>query len=203
VLGYLVEAITGKPLDVFLKERIFIPLKMKDTGFYVPKEKIDRVAAVYGIADSTGIKVVEKPDTNKISRPVTFFSGGGGLFSTVTDYMIFAQMLLNKGEYNGVRLLGSRTVELMTKNHMQNELLPVAESYFPGVGFGLGFAVRTDQSQILGSVGEFGWAGIYNTYFSVDPKEELFWILMTQFYPTFYYPIQKEFKVLVYQSIVD
>jgi CubicO group peptidase (beta-lactamase class C family) len=203
VLGYLVEVISGKPFDEFLKERIFVPLKMEDTDFYVPKEKINRCAAVYSLADNKGIKVVIKPDTSMISRPPKFFSGGGGLFSTATDYMIFTQMLLNKGEYNGVRILGSKTVELMTKNHISDELLPVAEWYLPGMGFGLGFAVMMDQSHILGSAGEFEWAGAYNTYFWVDPTEQLICILMTQFYPTFSYPIVREFKVLVYQAIVD
>jgi CubicO group peptidase (beta-lactamase class C family) len=204
VLGYLVEVISGKPFDEFLKERIFVPLKMKDTDFYVPKEKINRCAAVYSLADNKGIKVVIKPDTSIISRPPKFFSGGGGLFSTATDYMIFTQMLLNKGEYNGVRLLGSKTVELMTKNHISDELLPIAEWYLPGMGFGLGFAVMINQSKILGSVGEFEWCGAYNTYFWIDPTEQLICILMTQFVPALYYPtLIREFKILVYQAIVD
>jgi CubicO group peptidase (beta-lactamase class C family) len=204
VLGYLVEVVSGKPFDEFLKERIFIPLKMRDTDFYVPKETINRCAAVYGLADNKGIKAVFEPDTNIISKPPKFFSGGGGLYSTATDYMIFTQMILNKGEYNGVRLLGSKTVELMTKNHIPDEFLPLAEWVYPEMGFGLGFGVRIDQLQILGSVGEYGWGGILNTYFWIDPKEQLIYILMTQFTPYNYYPtLIKEFKVLVYQSIVD
>ncbi|MDO9339117.1 MAG: serine hydrolase domain-containing protein, partial [Bacteroidales bacterium] len=144
-----------------------------------------------------------KPDTSIISRP-KFFSGGGGLYSTATDYMIFTQMLLNKGEYNGVQLLGSKTVELMTKNHISNELLPLAEWFLPGLGFGLGFAVMIDQSQILGSEGEFEWGGAYNTFFWIDPTEQLVGILMTQFAPFNYYPtLNREFKILVYQAIVD
>ena len=203
VLGYLVEVLSGKPLDEFFKERIFIPLRMEDTDFYVPREKINRLAALYGPAEDKGIKVIIKPDSARFSRPARFLGGGGRLYSTVTDYMTFAQMLLNKGEYNGVRLLGSKTVELMTKNHIPADLLPVADWYLPGLGFGLGFSVMTDPLVILGSEGEYGWAGAYNTYFSIDPKEDLIWILMTQFYPTFYYPVSKEFKVLVYQAIVD
>ena len=203
VLGYLVEVLSGKPLDEFFKERIFIPLRMEDTDFYVPREKINRLAALYGPAEDKGIKVIIKPDSARFSRPARFLGGGGRLYSTATDYMTFAQMLLNKGEYNGVRLLGSKTVELMTKNHIPADLLPVADWYLPGLGFGLGFSVMTDPLVILGSEGEYGWAGAYNTYFSIDPKEDLIWILMTQFYPTFYYPVSKEFKVLVYQAIVD
>jgi CubicO group peptidase (beta-lactamase class C family) len=203
VLGYLVEVISGKPFDEFLKERIFIPLKMDDTDFYVPKEKINRCAAVYTPDENKGIKVLVKPDESTISRP-KFFSGGGGLYSTINDYLIFSQMLLNKGEFNGVRLLGSKTVELMTKNHLSNELSPLNVGFLQGVGFGLGFAVRIDPTRILGSAGEFGWAGAYNTFFWIDPEEQIIGILMTQFEPFNYYPsLNNEFKVLVYQAIVD
>jgi CubicO group peptidase (beta-lactamase class C family) len=203
VLGYLVEVISGKPFDEFLKERVFIPLQMEDTDFYVPKEKINRCAAVYTPEENKGIKVMVKPDASTISKP-KFFSGGGGLYSTINDYLIFSQMLLNKGEFNGVRLLGSKTVELMTKNHISNELLPLNVGFLQGVGFGLGFAVMIDESQILGSVGEFEWGGAYNTFFWIDPTEQLIGIQMTQFAPFNYYPtFNKEFKVLVYQAIVD
>lgn len=203
VLGYLVEVVSGKPLDVFMRERIFIPLRMKDTDFYVPKEKISRCAAIFGKSDSTGIRVILRPDINRISVSPKFLSGGGGLFSTATDYMNFAQMMMNKGELNGMRLLGSKTVDLMTKNHIADDLLPIGEEYLPGFGFGLGFSVLVDQSKILGSTGEFGWPGIYNTLFWVDPSEQLICILMTQFSPFLAYPIHREFRVLVYQAIVD
>jgi CubicO group peptidase (beta-lactamase class C family) len=198
-----VEVISGKPLNEFFKERIFIPLKMEDTDFYVPKEKINRLAALYGLADNTGIKVIIEPDSARFSRPAKFLGGGGRLYSTATDYMIFAQMLLNKGEYNGIRLLGRKTVELMTINHIPTELLPVAEWFLPGSGYGLGFGVIVEPLEILGSKGEFFWGGAYNTYFSIDPKEDIILILMTQFYPALYYPVTKEFKVLVYQAIVN
>jgi len=207
VLAYLVEVISGKPFDVFLKERIFNPLKMKDTDFYVPKEKIERVVAVYA-PDSIGIKVIMKPDTSNISIPVKFLSGNGGLVSTATDYMIFSQMLLNKGEYNGVRLLGSKTVDLMTSNQLSNEIMPSDDFFGPllsGMGFGFGFAVLQDniQSKIIGSKGSYWWSGSGNTYFYIDPKEELVLILMTQFVPNFYYPVYKQFRVLSYQAIID
>jgi CubicO group peptidase (beta-lactamase class C family) len=186
-----------------MRERIFIPLRMKDTDFYVPKEKISRCAAIFGKSDSTGIRVILRPDINRISVSPKFLSGGGGLFSTATDYMNFAQMLMNKGELNGMRLLGSKTVELMTKNHIADDLLPIGEEYLPGFGFGLGFSVLVDQSKILGSTGEFGWPGIYNTLFWVDPSEQLICILMTQFSPFLAYPIHRELRVLVNQAIVD
>jgi CubicO group peptidase (beta-lactamase class C family) len=181
---------------------------MKDTDFNVPKEKINRFAAEYGIADNKGIKVISKPETSEESSPTKFYSGGGGLASTSNDYMIFAQMLLNKGEYNGIRLLGSKTVDFMTTNHLSDELLPIGgvfQEMLKGLGFGLGLSVMIDnpKSQIIGTDGEFGWAGIYNTFFWIDPTEELILILMTQFTPFINYPINKEFKVLVYQAIVD
>jgi len=206
VLGYLIEVISGKPLDVFLKERIFMPLKMIDTDFYVPKEKINRFAALYSIIPNEVPEITDKPETSNRSRPTTFFSGGGGLVSTATDYMIFAQMMLNKGEYNGIRLLGSKTVELMTRNNISDDLYPIATTKREkGMGFGLGFAVMIDnnESEILGSLGEFEWRGIHNTFFWIDPTEELILIQMAQYSPSRYYPIHNEFKVLVYQAIVD
>jgi CubicO group peptidase (beta-lactamase class C family) len=207
VLAYLVEVISGKPFDVFLKERIFKPLKMEDTDYSVPKEKLNRVAAVYSFADSTGIKVLSNPEINNLSAPVKFFSGNGGLVSTATDYMIFLQMLLNKGEYNGVRLLRSKTVELMTSNHILNETMPNDDFFGPlltGMGFGFGFAVLKDNNQSeenIGSAGSYWWAGSANTYFYVDPQKDLILIFMTQFVPNFYYPVCKEFRELVYNSI--
>ncbi len=208
VLGYLVEVISGKPFDVFLKERIFIPLKMEDTDFYVPKEKEERVAAVYAPADSIGIKIIV-PDTSDISIPVKFISGNGGLYSTVSDYMIFSQMLLNKGEYNGVRLLESKTVDLMTSNQISKKILMPDDDFFgpllTGMGFGFGFAIFQESipSNKIGSKGSYWWSGSANTYFYIDPKEDLIFILMTQFVPNFYYPVFKEFKTIGYHAMVD
>jgi CubicO group peptidase (beta-lactamase class C family) len=206
VLGYLVEVLSGKPFNVFLKERVFNPLKMKDTDFFVPKEKFNRVCAVYA-PDSVGIKIIMEPDTNIVTIP-KFLSGNGGLVSTATDYMIFSQMLLNKGEYNGVRLLKSRTVDLMTSNHITNEIMPDDEFFGPllsGMGYGFGFAILQDnlKANISGSKGSYWWSGSGNTYFYIDPKEELIIILMTQFVPNFYYPVFKQLKEICYQSITD
>jgi CubicO group peptidase (beta-lactamase class C family) len=207
VLGYLVEVISGKPLDIFFKERIFKPLKMVDTDFYVPIEKANRIAALYGPSDSTGIKVIVKTDTLKrILSPRKFLSGGAGLFSTAKDYMIFSQMLLNKGEYNGVRLLGSKTVDYMTMNHLLDVLLPT-KGYAvpePGNGFGFGFAVVQDvaQLQIIGSVGSYWWTGSHGTFFDIDPSEQLVFLLMTHFSGGDFEDVNK-FVVLTYQAIVD
>ena len=208
VLGYLVEVISGKPLDQFFKERIFIPLKMNDTGYYVGKENLNRVTSVYRLDKETGIKILIDPEINNVSAPVKFHSGNGGLLSTATDYLIFSQMLLNKGEYNGVRILKSKTVDLMTSNHVTNEKMPDDDFFGPmltGMGFGFGLAVLKDQlsSKEPGSKGSYWWAGAANTYFYVDPKEDIILIFMTQFVPNIYYPVCKEFRKLVYQSIVN
>ena len=208
VLGYLVEVISGKPLNQFFKERIFIPLKMKDTDYYVAKKKLNRVTSVYRLDEHTGIKILTDPEINNVSTPVKFHSGNGGLLSTATDYLIFSQMLLNKGEYNGVRILKSKTVDLMTSNHVTNEKMPDDDFFGPmltGMGFGFGLAVLKDQlsSKEPGSKGSYWWAGAANTYFYVDPKEDIILIFMTQFVPNIYYPVCKEFRKLVYQSIVN
>ena len=208
VLAYLVEVLSGKPFNVFLKERIFEPLKMEDTDYSVPEEKLNRVCAVYGPAGSKGINVLTNPEINNVSAPVKFFSGNGGLYSTATDYMIFSQMLLNKGEYHGVRLLKSKTVDLMTSDQIRNETMPTDDFFgtlLAGMGYGLGFAVLKENkpSTLIGSAGSYWWAGTANTYFYIDPKKDLILIFMTQFVPNFYYPICKEFRELVYHSIVE
>jgi len=207
VLGYLVEVISGKSLDVFFNENIFIPLNMENTGFYVPKDKLSQLAAVYCPDDSLGLKVIF-PDTSDISRPPKFLSGNGGLFSTAVDYMVFSQMMLNKGEYKGKRLLKSQTVDLMTANHLTNEIMPDDDFLGPimkGMGFGFGFAVLKDSTRQdwPGSVNSYWWSGSANTCFFIDPEEDLIMILMTQFVPNFYYPVFREFRELVYRSVID
>jgi CubicO group peptidase (beta-lactamase class C family) len=208
VLGRLVEVVSGKPLDQFFKERIFIPLKMRDTDFFLPVNKINRVAAVYAPDDSTGISVILKPDTATLSVLPVFLSGNGGLVSTATDYMIFLQMLLNKGEYNGVRLLQSTTVDMMTSDKISGIIMPDDDFFGPlmsAMGFGFGFAVLIDDNPTgkTGTEGSYWWSGAGNTYFYVDPREELILILMTQFVPNFYYPVFEEFKSLAYKAVID
>jgi CubicO group peptidase (beta-lactamase class C family) len=215
VLGYLIEVISGMTLDVFFEEKIFKPLGMEDTGFYVPEAKLDRFAAEYGPStgsgqaptESGGMELLDAPATSQYTRPPRFLSGGAGLVSTASDYMRFAQMLLNGGELDGTRLLGRKTVELMTINHLPDELIPiqVQPHTLHGCGFGLGFRVLVNLAQAgrLGSEGEFGWGGGASTSFFVDPKEQLIGLLLTQLVPSRYYPIRNEFKVLVYQALVD
>jgi len=206
VLAYLVEVISGKPFDAFLKERIFKPLKMEDTGFNIPIEKLNRLTSVYTPEDSGGIKIILKPDSASVSSPVKFLSGNGGLVSTAKDYLVFAQMLLNKGEFNGTRILKRKTVELMTSNQLTNEIMPNDNFFGPllsGMGFGFGFAVvkENKQSNFTGSIGSYWWAGSGNTYFFIDPNEDLILIFMCQFVPNFHYPVCKEFREIVYKSI--
>ncbi len=184
---------------------------MESTGFYAPEEEIGRLGVVYGPPENGGgLTIVDNVETSRFARPTTFLSGGGGLVSTADDYFRFSQMILNQGELDGERLLGRKTVELMTMNHLPDELLPysvgeVAADYAKGCGFGLGFRVVMDVAQtgVVGSEGSHSWGGAASTTFWIDPEEELIAIFMTQFMPSGHYPIHREFQVLTYQAIVD
>jgi CubicO group peptidase (beta-lactamase class C family) len=212
VCGYLVELISGESFDRFLREQIFEPLGMVDSGFTVPESKVHRFAANYERTPDNGMQLVDSPETSRYISDVTYFAGGSGLVSTARDYLRFAQMLLNKGELEGERILGRKTVELMTSNHLPNNGdlssmgQPVfSETSYDGIGFGLGFSVMIDPAtaNILGTPGEYAWGGAASTYFWVDPAEELIAILLTQLMPSSSYPIRREFRVLAYQSIVE
>ncbi len=202
VLGGIVQVVSGQPFDQFLRERIFFPLGMGDTAFHVPADKLSRFAATYGPGEQGELKLVDGVETSRFAHPALYPSGGGGLVATTGDYLRFAQMLLNKGELDGVRLLGRKTVELMTANH-----LPPGVHRFddPAAGFGLGVSVLTDlgQSATLGSVGNYGWGGAANTNFWVDPQEELIGLLMLQYMPSDTYPVAVDFRNQVYQALVD
>ncbi len=206
VVGRLVEVISGMTLDEFQQKRIFAPLKMTDTHFYLPQSKLDRFAAVYQPDAQNGnkIKLLEAPtkDSRYVKEPHVYFSGAGGLVSTAADYVRFHQMMLNGGELDGARILGRKTVELMTANAIGD--LPVWLSG-PGYGFGLGYSVVKDvgQAAIPSSVGQYGWGGAFCTYFWVDPQEELIGIMMTQVIPYTHINIRQEFQVLANQAIVD
>lgn len=203
VLGYLVEVVSGKRFDAFLDERLFRPLEMKDTGFYVPPEKMSRLAGFYKIKETGTLGPVADEDYwGTYSKLPEFLSGGGGLVSTTSDYVRFCQMMLNGGELDGARLLGRKTVELMTINHLDFKLLSSGPG--GGSGFGLGFAVLMDvaKSGSIGSAGEYSWGGAASTGFWIDPREELIGIVMTQVIP-YTNRFTEEFKVLTYQAIVD
>ena len=200
VLGRLVEVVSGKPFDVFLRERIFDPLGMDDTGFRVPDSKGDRVATTYGHLGADG--TLGPGDTSICELPPTLFSGGAGLRSTAQDYARFAQMLLNGGELDGARVLGRKTIELMTVDHLE-EGMPTG-FLSPGWSFGLGFTVKTEAGMdgMPSSVGEYNWIGIQGTSFWVDPEEDLVGVFMVQIRPNRDITFRDQFKRLVYQALI-
>ncbi len=211
VLGYLIEVISGQTLDAYFAEHILGPLGMVDTAFTVPADKVDRFAANYEYAEG-GFRLLDDPASSAYLQPPLRRSGGGGLVSTCADYLRFAQMLLNKGTLDGVRILGRKTVELMTANHMPNNGdlssmgMPVfSETPYAGIGFGLGVSVMLNPAtaQILGSPGEFAWGGAASTAFWVDPVEEQIVIFLTQLMPSSSYPIRRELRVLTYGAIEE
>ncbi len=203
VLGRFVEVVSGQRFDEFLEERILLPLGMEDTGFFVLPENAGRLTTVYTPnEDNTAISPQDPDRSRDYTKEPTYFSGGGGLVSTATDYLRFAQMLLNGGELDEVRILSPETIELMTSNHLGD--IPI----WGGVGnygFGLGFLVypdRGDSGSIL-SDGSFGWGGMAHTTFWVDPEEELIGIFLVQILPRSPIPYRDLFKPVVYQAIVD
>jgi len=221
VAAHVIEIIANQPLRHFLRERIFDPLGMVDTDFYVPPEKRHRLAAMYGVGDlgARGMTIlhmfsnwqqgilerIDPQESYPVDQPETFARGGHGLFSTAQDYMRFALMLLNGGTLDGTRILGRKTLELMHANHIPPALLPwdIAGIAYPGYGFGLGSRVLMDVglSGMPGTVGEFGWAGAATTYYWVDPAESFAGVFMTQ-YQGLEEP-QRDFRALAYQAIVD
>jgi len=177
VLGRVIEVVSGQPFDQFLQSRLFAPLRMVDTGFYVPEDKLARLVAVPG---------TQPPSLSDgdVAKRQTFFSGGGGIVSTVPDFLRFCQMLLNGGELDGVRILKPETVRLMTTNSLPPDIHIAGHEAGPafGTGWGLGFAIRTnpDFSLIPGAVGSFNWQGSWGTFFSVDPAQKLILVMMMQ-----------------------
>jgi CubicO group peptidase (beta-lactamase class C family) len=210
VLGHLVAVISGMPFDQFLRERVTGPLGMVDTEFHVPADKLSRFAANYTCTPDGRLMLIDDPQKSIFGKQRQICSGGGGLVSTATDYMRFCQMMLNKGELDGVRLLGRKTVELMTTNHLRGDMAAMgqarfSESSYVGVGFGLGFSVMLDpaQAQILGTPGEYAWGGAASTAFWIDPVEDMAVIMLTQLMPSSTYPIRRELRVLTYQAVVE
>ena len=201
ILGVVVEKASGMTLDEFFRRRLFEPLKMVDSSFYLPPSKTARFATVYS-AGAAGLTRAPDPARGQgdyVTGPRKSYSGGAGLLSTASDYARFLQMLLNGGELDGVRVLGPKTVELMTSNH-------VGSLYQEGrFGFGLGFEIveHVGRSGRPGSVGEFGWGGAYYTKFWVDPVEKVVAVFMTQLLPSSGPSLQDQFRVLVNQAIVQ
>jgi CubicO group peptidase (beta-lactamase class C family) len=203
ILGALIERVSGQSLDRYLEERVFSPLGMRDTSFYLPTDKRERLTAVYGRAADG--KLVRAPAGGAagqgafVDGPRKSFSGGAGLLSTASDYARFLQMLLNGGEFEGRRLLSRKTVELMTSDHLS----PIV--FRPGVGEGLGFSVVKDLGLRgePGSVGEFGWGGAYHSTYWADPKEQLVVVYLTQLNPAGDIDDFGKLRALVYQAITD
>jgi CubicO group peptidase (beta-lactamase class C family) len=212
VLGALVEAVSGQTLGEFFHERIFAPLQMNDTFFQVPAEKLQRFGTNHTYNPQSGqLEVSDRPsDSNFVNRR-TFESGGGGLLSTAEDYMRFAQMVINGGELDGTRIIGSKTLEYMTQNHLAGIFgdngqhdpheLP---GFTRGTGFGLGFAVIDEPTAAggIGSVGEYYWGGAAGTIFWIDPVEELIGVVMIQ-HMNVRVPLRATFKALTYGAIID
>ena len=209
VLGYLVQVVSGMPFDEFLRAKILQPLGMIDTDFWVPAEKLNRLATLYG----PGLLPVEASQASNLAQPPRLIAGGNGLVSTGPDYLRFCQMLLNGGQLDGVRILGRKTVAFTTINHLPTELMPIQ---FPGIflrgyGWGLGCSILTDVkvSEAIGSMGEYGWFGSCRTYFWVDPAEEIIGIVMSQLEGELpeirhnYYHYLRAVKPLVYQALED
>ncbi|UGU14917.1 beta-lactamase family protein [Sinomicrobium kalidii] len=210
LLGYLVELWSGQPFDLFLQNRVFDPLEMTDTYFYIPKEKQSRLVTLYE-STADGLEKVDHPIYEGVdplfpNRKGTYFSGGAGLSSTTADYARFLSLFLNKGVYKGKRLLSRKTVELMLTNQLTDKMRispypPQPEDF----RFGLGFALETEKNDYLSpfSIGTFSWGGAFNTHYWADPEENLIGILFTQEYLSPYWRIGDEFETLTYQAIAE
>lgn len=211
VLGAVVQRVSGLPLAEFFRTRIFAPLKMDDTFFAVPENKTDRLTDCYTFVPGKGRVMYDRGAESAWSRMPKLVSGGGGLVSTALDYHRFCSMLLGGGELDGARIIGRKSIELMTLNHLPDgtDLAAMSKSLFSeaanaGTGFGLGFAVNIDlaRSMIPGSVGEYYWGGMFSTAFFVDPVEQISMVFMTQMSPSNIYPIRRELKTLIYSALV-
>lgn len=220
VLGRVVEVVSGKPLDVFFAEEILNPLGMSKTEFSVPKQYLDRFASLYtplagdpmalndARSDGDSLRLADAADGSPFLK-ASMFSGGGGLISTIDDYMRFCEMLRRGGTLGDVRLLSPRTTEFMMRNHLPGDIASMgpqsfAEQPMDGMGFGLGGAVVLDpaRARTPGSVGDFSWGGMASTFFWVDRKTELSAIFFTQLSPSSSYPLRSEMKALVHAAMI-
>jgi CubicO group peptidase (beta-lactamase class C family) len=204
ILGALIEVVSGQPLNTFLKNYILDPLDMKDTHFYLPENKKERLTVVYSSTEN-GLERAADPggmigQGAYVNGPRMSFSGGAGYLSTALDYANFLQMMLNDGVFNGKRLISSKTVELMTVNHLGEVTFPLK-----GAGFGLGFYTVNDLGLrgLLGSKGEYGWGGAYHSTYWVDPEENLVVVYFTQLRPDNGLDDHDKLRALVYQAMID
>jgi CubicO group peptidase (beta-lactamase class C family) len=213
VCGRLVEIISGQRFDDYLSDVLFGPLKMTDTAFRVTDDKVGRLAACYRRDSDKKLVLYDDPEVSGYRDEPSFLSGGGGLVSTTGDYVRFCRMLLNGGELDGTRILGRKTVELMTVNHLPGggDLQDFAfeqgygEVGFPGMGFGLTMAVSKSPAQtgVIGSAGEYMWGGAASTAFWIDPAQDLLVVFMTQFIPSGLFNFRGQLKTLIYPAIAD
>ena len=205
ILGAMIEKISGKTLGQFLKERLFDPLGMSDTHFFLPESKVGRLATVYSsVGDGSSLERAPDPghmvgQGHYVNGPRTAFSAGAGALSTATDYATFLQMMLNGGELNGTRILSRKTIESMLSDHLGGI------AFRPGQGFGLGFSITHEPAAtgLPGSVGEFGWGGAYHSTYWADPEEELVVVYLTQLIPAINMDDHQKVRTMVYQAIID
>ena len=205
ILGAMIEKISGQTLGEFLKERLFEPLGMSDTHFFLPESKLGRLATVYSsVGDGSSFERAPDPghmvgQGHYVSGPRMAFSAGAGALSTATDYATFLQMMLNGGELNGTRILSRKTVESMLRDHLGGI------AFRAGQGFGLGFSITHDPAAtgLPGSVGEFGWGGAYHSTYWADPEEELVVVYLTQLIPAINMDDHQKVRTMVYQAIID
>ena len=202
ICGYLIEVLSGQKLDVFLKKNIFDPLKMDDTFFELPKNKIDRLTTLYVVGENKELVSFDNKSNSPFKDKVILLNGSGGLLSTTEDYLKFSVMLLNNGFSNGEQIIKKSTLDLMKEDHSLG--LKYKKLVFgKKKGFGLGFEVVKEDKTKFGSKGTFGWGGMFGTYFRVDPKENMVYIYMTQSFETYKLKLADKFRGLVYDSIIE
>jgi CubicO group peptidase (beta-lactamase class C family) len=211
ILGAVVEKLSGQNLPDYFAEHIFAPLGMVDTQFVVPADKLDRLPDCYVWDPVKRMKMFDPGATTAWAHKPGYFSGGGGLTSTLADYHRFARMLLNGGELDGARIVSPHTMKLMTANHLPGggDLTQMSKSLFSeaenaGAGFGLGFGITIDApaTMVPGNTGDFYWGGMFSTFFFVDPIDDVIMIFMTQLMPSSSYPVRREIKTMLYSALV-
>jgi len=212
ICGYLVELMSGMPFADYLRQTLLDPLDMTDTAFEVSADKLDRFASLYGYSEDNSLAKLEfnnnSPYISTPHKPIKLHSGGSGLVSTTGDYLCFAQMMLNRGEFEGKRIVSPETVDLMTINHVADKLLPLSYNgmvpeLLKAYGFGLGYCINLDPDSAgsRGSQGEYGWGGMADSYCLVDPQRDLIGILMQQYMPSLHYAGRRDFRNAVYAAL--
>jgi CubicO group peptidase (beta-lactamase class C family) len=204
IIGFLVERISGQKLGDYMQTHIFEPLNMQDTSFFVAPEKAARFSQVYGAGDKGQTVLLDQEPLGDFMSDPLIHNGGGGLTSTIGDYFRFSQMLLNGGELDGKRILGRKTVEYLTSNHLPENLIPFAPDA-SGEGYALAMSVTVDEELVkfMSSTGNYGWGGAASTYFRIDPSEKIIMISMAQFMPNGFHAYHDDFRNLMYQALVD